>query len=395
VATPTRPGIDEIESVRAASARGRRADRRTASQLRGGRSYIDGRWVVNLGSNNYLGLAQHPAIVEAVREALERYGAGTGMNPTLALTAVHRELEDAVAEFTGMEAAILFSSCTAANIALIATLASDGDVVFSDRLNHASIIDACRLTRARTRVYGHADAADLARQLAEEREARLRLVVSDGVFSMEGDAAPLPSLVPVARANAAIIVLDESHAAGTTGPGGRGTAALHDARGSVDVETGTFSKALGCVGGGYVAGSRALADLLYEDARFFIFTSPMTPSAAAGALAAMRVLRDDPSPHERLRANVARFRRGLAQLGYRTIDGPSAIVPVLIGDEGRAVALARALLAAGVFVPAMAYPIVPRGEARLRAQPSAAHTDDDIDAALAAFEAQLSGAASA
>jgi glycine C-acetyltransferase len=378
--------MGDLSEVRAASARGVRSRRPSVAGWRGGRALVGDRWLVMLGSNNYLGLAQHPKVLERSRAILEQYGAGTGMNPTLATTPLHRALEEAVAAFTGMEDAILFNSCTAANMTLIATLVGADDVVFSDRLNHASIIDACRLSRGRTRVYEHADPAGLEPLLEQERTARLRMIVSDGVFSMEGDTAPLPALVPLARRYDALLVLDESHAAGTIGPHGLGTAAHHGQRGQIDVETGTFSKALGCVGGGYVAGSSALVDYLYEAGRSYIFTSPMSPSAAAGALAAIAVLREEPGIYLRLRANVARLRSGLQQLGYKVLDGVSAIVPVLIGEIDDASRLASGLMDAGVFVPAMGFPIVPRGEARLRAQPSAAHTEGDVDEALAAFD---------
>jgi 8-amino-7-oxononanoate synthase len=378
--------IDTLDEVRAASVRGARARRTTTAGQRDGRALIDGRWMVMLGSNNYLGLAHHPKVLESARAALDQYGTGTGMNPTLALTPLHRQLEEAVADFTGMDDAILFSSCTAANVALIATLAGPSDVIFSDRLNHASIIDACRLSRGQTKVYEHADIGSLEALIEASASARLRAIVTDGVFSMEGDTAPLPALVAVARKHDVVLALDESHAAGAIGPAGRGTAAHHGLRGHVDIETGTFSKALGCSGGGYVAGSRALVDFLYDSGRFFIFTSPMSPVAAAGALSALAVLAEEPGIYEKLRSNVARFRNGLDQLGFRLLGGASAIVPVLIGDTEIALRLADELRRADVFVPAFGHPIVPRGEARLRAQPSAAHSERDIDDALAGFE---------
>ncbi len=358
--------------------------RNAISRWDGGRVEIAGRVCVMLGSNNYLGLAQHPRVVQASHDAHREYGVGMAMNPTLATTPIHPALESAIADFCGMEAALLFNSCTAANCALIPTLFGDGDTIFSDRLNHASIIDACRLSRAKTVVYPHGDAAALETMATEVVGSGRKSVISDGVFSMEGDSADLGRIAPVASAHGALVVLDESHAIGTIGRTGRGTSEHTGV--PVDVVTGTFSKALGGVTGGFVAGSRELIDTLYARARFFIFTSPMSPASAAAALAAIDVLDRDSSLVDRLRRNAARLRSGLGRIGFRLHGVDHAIIPVMIGDADRAIALSDGLLAAGVFAPAMSFPIVPQGEARLRVQASALHTDDDLDRSLEAFE---------
>lgn len=352
----------------------------------GGQAIVDGRRVVMLGSNNYLGLANHPKVVERARQALETYGCGTAMNPTLCTTPIHEALAEATAAFAGAEAALLFNSCTAANIALVMSLMGPDDVVFSDQFNHASIIDACRSSKAPTRVYRHRDCAALSEALSETEGARLRLIISDGVFSMEGDTAPLPEMLKLAERHRAVVAIDESHAAGVIGPRGRGTAAYYGVGGKVDIQTGTYSKAFGAAGGGYVAGSRALIDFLYDHARFFIFTSAMSPVSAACAVAALEVHSEEPGLVDRLWANTRRLRQGLEQLGFRLLGGESPITPIVIGDELTADRMGARLLEEGVYVPALGYPVVPRGEARLRAQPSAAHTVSDIDQALVALE---------
>ncbi|HEY7610691.1 MAG TPA: aminotransferase class I/II-fold pyridoxal phosphate-dependent enzyme [Alphaproteobacteria bacterium] len=350
----------------------------------GARAILDGREVIVLGSNNYLGLANHPEVIARAKEALERYGAGPALNPPLATTPVHEALCAALARFHRTESALLFNSCTSANVAVACTLVGAGDRIFSDRLNHASIIDGCRLSAAESRVYNHADFAHLEAQLAEPGAGR-KLVITDGVFSMEGDAADLPRLIAVCRRHGATLVVDESHAAGVIGPGGRGTAALRGCEGAVDLYTGTLSKAFGAFAGGYVAGPAARIRELHDRGRFFMFTTAVSPSAAAGALAAVEIATRDDSLVRRLADNTARLRAGLAKLGLRLLGGDSPITPIMIGDEDEAAAMSRALMQEGVYVGAVRFPVVPRGDARLRAQPSAAHSSADIDEALAAF----------
>jgi glycine C-acetyltransferase len=350
----------------------------------GARALMDGREVIVLGSNNYLGLANHPEVIARAKEALDRYGAGPALNPPLATTPVHEALCAALAKFHRAESALLFNSCTSANVAVACTLVGAGDRIFSDRLNHASIIDGCRLSAAESRVYNHGDFAHLEAQLAEPGAAK-KLVITDGVFSMEGDAANLRPLIEVCRRHDALLVVDESHAAGVIGPCGRGTAALRGCEGEVDLFTGTLSKAFGAFAGGYVAGPAARIRELHDRGRFFMFTTAVSPSAAAGALAAVEIAMRDPSLAQRLAENTQRLRAGLTTLGFRLLGGDSPITPVMIGDEAKAAAFSNALLEAGVYVGSVRFPVVPRGEARLRAQPSAAHSAADIDQALAAF----------
>jgi glycine C-acetyltransferase len=352
----------------------------------GARAIMDGREVIVLGSNNYLGLANHPEVIARAKEALEKYGAGPALNPPLATTPIHEALCAALAKFHRTESALLFNSCTSANVAVACTLVGSGDRIFSDRLNHASIIDGCRLSAAESRVYNHADLAHLEAQLAESGAGK-KLVITDGVFSMEGDAADLPALITVCRRHSATLVVDESHAAGVIGPGGRGTAALRGCEGEVELYTGTLSKAFGAFAGGYVAGPAGRIRELHDRGRFFMFTTAVSPSAAAGALAAVAIAMRDPSLAQRLADNTKRLRAGLATLGFRLLGGDSPITPIMIGDEEKSAVFSRALLEAGVYVGAVRFPVVPRGEARLRAQPSAAHSPADIDEALAAFGA--------
>jgi glycine C-acetyltransferase len=350
----------------------------------GARAIMDGREVIVLGSNNYLGLANHPEVIARAKEALEKFGAGPALNPPLATTPIHEALCAALAKFHRTESALLFNSCTSANVAVACTLVRQGDRIFSDRLNHASIIDGCRLSAAESRVYNHADFAHLEAQLAEPGAGK-KLVITDGVFSMEGDAADLRPLIDLCRRHSAALVVDESHAAGVIGPGGRGTAALRGCEGEVELYTGTLSKAFGAFAGGYVAGPAARIRELHDRGRFFMFTTAVSPSAAAGALAAVEIALRDPSLARRLAENTQRLRAGLTKLGFRLLGGDSPITPIMIGDEEKSAAFSRALLEAGVYVGSVRFPVVPRGEARLRAQPSAAHSAADIDEALATF----------
>lgn len=347
---------------------------------------MNGRSVIMLGSNNYLGLASHPKVIERAKETMDTLGCGTAMNPGLCTTPVHVELAEAMADFTRSEAVILFNSCTAANIALVQTLMGPDDVTLSDQYNHASIVDACRLSRTTTKIYPHKDLAGLNSLLEETGGARLRMIISDGVFSMEGDTIPLPDVIHLAEKYSAIVAVDDSHGAGVVGASGRGTAEHYGVMGQVDIQTGTFSKALGAAGGGYVAGSKALIDFLNDRARFFIFTSAMSPAAAASALAALQVLGEEPGLVERLRDNTSRFRQGLQQMGLKVLGGESPITPILVSDTSVATELSSRLFQQGVYVPGFGYPIVPEGEARLRAQPSAAHSPADIQRALTAIE---------
>jgi glycine C-acetyltransferase len=350
------------------------------SSPQGARVVVDGVPTIMLGSNDYLGLARHPDVVEGAIAALRLYGAGAAINPPFVTTPVHEELAERLARFTGTESALLYASASAANAGVLEALVGEGDTILSDRLNHASIIDGCRLSRAKTLVYASRDADSLAE--AMQRATGRKLVISDGVFSMEGDVAPLPELLAVTERHGALLVIDECHAAGVIGPGGRGTAAHFGIDPKRIVVTGTLSKAIGGAGGGYVAGPREAIAELRARSRAFIFTSAMSPADAGASLAALSLIEREPVLVERLHANAGRFRAGLARLGLRHHRAVSPITPILIGEEERARAFAAALRRAGVYIPAMTFPIVARGDARLRAQPSAALSEADIDEAL-------------
>jgi glycine C-acetyltransferase len=345
-------------------------------------------------SNNYLGLANHPEVVEAGRAGLDRYGAGTASVRFICGTFdCHRELEQRIARFLGTEAALTYVSCWNANEGLLSNLVEQGDVILSDELNHASIIDAGRLARQATRkVYAHAKIEALEAALAEVERAPVKVVVTDGVFSMEGDVAPLPELVTVCRRHAATLVVDDSHAVGVLGAGGRGTHEHFGLPGraplGVDIFTGTLGKALGGAAGGYVAGPRDLIEFLVQRSRPQLFSNALPCTVATSANKALEILEREPGRVTRLQANVERMRSGLRGLGYEVLQSPTAILPIIVGETAEAIRLSGRLLELGVFVIGFGFPVVPEGAARLRVQMSAAHSDEHIDRALAAF-AQL------
>ncbi|MBS0210470.1 MAG: glycine C-acetyltransferase [Planctomycetes bacterium] len=343
-------------------------------------------------SNDYLGLASHPEVIEAGQEGLRRYGAGTASVRFICGTMeCHRQLEDRIARFLGTEAALTFVSCWNANAGVIPTVVEAGDTILSDELNHASIIDAGRLAPKQTTrlVYKHADLADLAAKLASVAAAPVKLVVTDGVFSMEGDVAPLDELVALCRRHGATLVVDDSHAVGVLGAYGRGTHEHFMLPGAapegVDIFTGTLGKALGGAAGGYVAGPRELIEYLIQRSRPQLFSNALPPSVASSALKAIEILEREPTRLARLRANVARMRGGLRSLGYDVLESPTAILPIIIGETAEAIRLSEQLLKRGVFVIGFGFPVVPERKARLRVQMSAAHTEAQIDRALEAF----------
>jgi glycine C-acetyltransferase len=359
----------------------------------GPRVRMEGRGeVIILSSNNYLGLSGDPAVVAAGHEALDRFGAGTASVRFICGTfTVHRELEAALAALVGTEAALTFVSCWNANEALFATLLGPDDVIISDQLNHASIIDGIRLakviTRCETAVYRHADLADLEAKLQAHRDKRTRLVMTDGVFSMEGDVAPLPELAALARRYDAVLAVDDSHATGVLGATGRGTAEHFGMLGEVDVITSTLGKALGGAAGGFIAASAAACDYLTQRARPQLFSNALPCTVAGSALAAVRRLEAEPALVTRLHDNARYFREQLLARGFRPLPGATPIIPVILGETAKAIRMSELLLAEGVFVTGFGYPVVPQGEARVRCQVSAAHTRDDLDEALRAFEA--------
>ncbi len=347
---------------------------------------FDHRSVVNLSSNNYLGLTTHPRLRVRALEALERFGVGSGSVRTIAGTmAIHMELERRLAEFKQVEAVVVFQSGFTANAGTVAAILTKDDVVISDELNHASIIDGCRLSRATVKVFPHKD-VEAARRLIKGLPAtQRRLLITDGVFSMDGDLGPLPALCELADETGCIMMVDDAHASGVFGRNGRGTIDHFGMHGRVDIQVGTLSKAIGSLGG-YVAGNRNLVEFLYHRARPFLFSTSHPPAVAAACIAALDVLLEEPEIMERLWDNTRMFKAGLVRLGFNTGISESPITPVLAGDSARANLLSDRLFAEGVFAQAIGYPTVARDKARVRAIVTATHTREDLQYALAAFE---------
>jgi glycine C-acetyltransferase len=345
----------------------------------------DGREVINLCSNNYLGLITHPALKAAALEAIATYGVGSGAVRTIAGNmAIHQTLENELAAFKHTEAALLYQSGFSANAGTVAALLGADDVVVSDELNHASIIDGCRLSGAQKKIFPHKDVAAARRMLAEARGARRLLLITDGVFSMDGDIAPLPALVDAAEEHRALMMVDDAHASGVVGRDGRGTVDHFGMHGRVHIQVGTLSKAFAGLGG-YVAGSRSLIDLLMHRGRPLLFSTSHPPSVAASALAGVRLVQQHPELIARLWENTRTFKEGLRRLGFDTGMSETPITPVIVGDEARAMALSDRLFEEGVFALGIAFPTVPRGRARVRTIVTAAHTPAHLEEALQAF----------
>jgi glycine C-acetyltransferase len=347
--------------------------------------------VIILSSNNYLGLSAQREVVAAGKAALDRFGAGTASVRFICGTyTIHRALEEACARLVGTEASLSFVSCWNANEAVPGTLLGEDDIVLSDQLNHASIIDGLRLakaiTKCQTGVYRHGDLADLAEKLSAARDRRVRMVITDGVFSMEGAIARLPDLAELCRKHDAVLVVDDSHATGVLGTTGRGTAEHFNMLGEVDIITSTLGKALGGAAGGFAAGSDAVCDYLTQRARPQLFSNALPPTVAASALAAVEYLEAHPERVRTLRENARYFRDQLAAVGFKPLPGETPIVPVIVGETAFAIRLSDELLDEGVFVTGFGFPVVPQGQARVRCQVSAAHTKDHLDRALAAFQ---------
>ena len=345
-----------------------------------------------LSSNNYLGLSNEPAVVAAGRGALDRYGAGTASVRFICGTFdVHRDLETACARLVGTEASLSFVSCWNANEATPATLLTEQDIVISDQLNHASIIDGIRLakaiTRCQTAVYRHSDLDHLVELLRAASDRRVRMVMTDGIFSMEGSIANLPALAAICREHDAVLVVDDSHATGVLGANGRGTAEYFGMVGEIDIITSTLGKALGGAAGGFVAGSAAVCDYLTQRARPQLFSNALPPTVAASALASIEFLEAHPERVTTLRENAAYFREQLLGLGFKPLAGETPIIPVILGETAAAIRMSEMLLEEGVFVTGFGFPVVPQGSARVRCQISAAHTRADLDEALRAFRA--------
>ncbi|MDP9296934.1 MAG: glycine C-acetyltransferase [Actinomycetota bacterium] len=350
------------------------------------RARYDGRDVINLASNNYLGLAAHPRLKEAASRAAAELGAGSGAVRTIAGTmSLHGELEQRFAEFKGAERALMFQAGFTANAGTVAAILTKEDVIVSDELNHASIIDGARLSRAQIKVFPHKDAEAAAARLAESTDAKRKLLITDGVFSMDGDIAPLPYLVEVAERAGAIMMIDDAHASGVLGATGRGTVEHFDLHGRVDIQVGTLSKAIGVLGG-FIAGPAHLIEWLVNRGRPFLFSTSAPPAVVAACIAALDVMNDEPDRLRRLWERTRSFKKGLADLGFDTGISETPITPVITGDETKAVELSRGLWDEGVFTPAVVFPTVGRGKARVRTIVTADHTEEDLGEALSAFE---------
>ncbi|MCX5417405.1 glycine C-acetyltransferase [Streptomyces sp. NBC_00059] len=342
--------------------------------------------VLNFCANNYLGLADHPEVVAAAHEALERWGYGLASVRFICGTQeVHKELEQRLSAFLGQEDTILYSSCFDANGGVFETLLGPEDAVISDALNHASIIDGIRLSKAKRFRYANRDMADLEQQLKEASGARRRLIVTDGVFSMDGYVAPLAEICDLADRYGAMVMVDDSHAVGFVGPGGRGTPELHGVMDRVDIITGTLGKALGGASGGYVAARAEIVALLRQRSRPYLFSNSLAPVIAAASLKVIDLLESAGDLRERLNANTALFRSRMTEEGFDILPGDHAIAPVMIGDAAKAGRMAELLLERGVYVIGFSYPVVPQGAARIRVQLSAAHSTADVNRAVDAF----------
>ena len=372
----------EIESLKA---EGRYRSARVLDGEQAAHAAIDGKSVVNLSSNNYLGLTTHPRLKQAACDAIARLGVGSGSVRTIAGTmAIHVELERRLAEFKQTEAAVVFQSGFAANAGTVAAILTKDDVVISDELNHASIIDGARLSRAAIKVFPHKDVGAARAMLHSLPASQRKLLITDGVFSMDGDLGPLPDLCALADEFGCIMMVDDAHASGVFGRQGRGSVDHFGMHGRVDIQVGTLSKAMGGLGG-YVAGNRALVDVLRHRARPYLFSTSHPPAVAAACLAALDVLADEPHLIDRLWENTRFFRSGLNALGFQTGASESPITPVIVGDAARAASFSDRLFAAGVFAQGIGFPTVARDKARVRTIVTATHTRDELQRALDAF----------
>jgi glycine C-acetyltransferase len=365
---------------------------RVLESPQGSEILVNGKPVLNFCANNYLGLANDPRLIDAARDGLERYGFGMASVRFICGTdAVHTELESAISAFLATEATILYSSCFDANGGLFETLLGSEDAVISDQLNHASIIDGIRLCSAKRFRYANRDLSELKARLEEANGARRILIVTDGVFSMDGSFAPLDGICELADEHHAMVMVDDSHAVGFIGPTGRGTPEIFGVQDRIDVNSGTLGKALGGASGGYLSGRSEIVELCRQRSRPYLFSNSLAPSIAAAGLAALRLLDESGDARARLERNASRFRSGMEREGFTLLEGRHPIVPVMIGDAAVATAMADALLDEGVYVIGFSYPVVPMGQARIRVQLSAVHSDGEIDRAVDAF-AKVRGA---
>jgi glycine C-acetyltransferase len=356
-----------------------------------GRVKMNGKEVVNLASNNYLGLANHPKVRQAALEAIEKWGVGAGAVRWIGGTmSIHDELEEKLASFKHVEAVLVFTSGFTANSGCIPAVLTDKDVVISDELNHASIIDGVRLSPAKYKksegyVYGHKDMGHLEEILKNTQSFQKRMIITDGVFSMDGDIAPLPAIVELAEKYDAFVMVDDAHASGVLGKNGAGSTSHFNLYGRVEIQLGTLSKALGVVGG-YIAGSKLLKEWLINRGRPYLFSTAHPPAVAAALIAAIEVMETDPEPMNRLWANTKWWKNALAEAGFDTMGSETPITPVYVGGEAEAQEMERMLWDEGVYALSIVYPTVARGKARIRTMPSAAHSQEDLEFALAAFK---------
>jgi 8-amino-7-oxononanoate synthase len=355
---------------------------------------IDGKEVILLSSNNYLGLASHPKLKEAAASALKEYGTGACASRLISGNMeIHEELEKMIARFKGCQSAIVFPTGYMANIGVITSLAGKGDLILSDELNHASIIDGCKLSGAKVKVYPHKNIEKLKKILPQSNASSSKgsykrmLIVTDGVFSMDGDITPLSEILDVARKEDAMVIVDDAHATGVLGENGKGTAEYFGLTDKNLIHMGTFSKALGSMGG-YIAGSKVIIEYLRNKAMPFIFSTALPPSVCASSIAAIEILEKEPSIRTRLWRNIARFRKGLINLGYNMMESQTQIIPILIGDTSLTMEFARAIFEKGVYAPGIRPPTVPEGKSRIRTGLMASHTDEQIDKVLAVFESE-------
>jgi glycine C-acetyltransferase len=375
-----RPQLDDLR------AKGLFKRERRLQGPQGSAIQVGGREVLNFCANNYLGLANHPAIVEAAHDGLRRYGYGLSSVRFICGTQdVHKDLESAIARFFVKEDAILYSSCWDANGGLFETILGDEDTVLSDELNHASIIDGVRLCKARRIRYRHGDMTELERGLIDAKAGRLRLVVTDGVFSMDGSLAKLPAICDLADKHDAIVVVDDSHATGILGATGRGTPEHFGVLNRVDIITSTLGKTLGGAAGGFTVGRAEVIEYLRQRSRPYLFSNALPPPIVVAAKKALELVGDSNELRDRLHANAKRMRAGLEKAGFNVKPGEHPILPVMLGEATLATRLADKLLERGIYVIGFSYPVVPQGQARIRLQMSAAHTPEQIDRALAAF----------
>lgn len=373
----------ELEAIKKA---GTYKSERSLGSPQGTTVSVDGKTLISFCSNNYLGLSNHPDLIDASKLALDRWGYGLSSVRFISGTQdLHKELEGATSNFLGLEDAVLFGSCFDANGGIFEALLGESDAIISDELNHASIIDGVRLSKARRLRYAHGDLSSLELELSKNNDARITLVVTDGVFSMDGDYAPLEGICRLAKLYGALVMVDDSHATGFIGPTGRGTPELFGVTHDVDIITSTFGKALGGASGGFVAARHEVVDLLRQRARPYLFSNTIPPPVVAASLKAIELVRSSTALRDRLMANATRFRLAMEGVGFNIIAGDHPIVPIMLGDAAIATKFADLLFDEGIYAVAFSYPVVPKGKARIRVQLSALHSSMEIDRAIEAF----------